>query len=306
MKLDLPRAKYIGLQKVSAMTASSDTVETTRSFSAGFSDLTPEGGWRQESAMKPELAVDPAYLRDRAVTLISSAFADAPVILPGTPVEIGQWYQIAGQSRFIQTFHDDFRDRADTAPRVAAWLLEVPNADRDSVTWLVIHGSADGNMYDTFDATLPAKRAGSGTEALFEFLYARANGAELRGEELPRQFRPEMLAWAVSEMFNDYSNHRSESIEAVFRVSDILDPSALVTTKLPLVSIHGLSSRSRDGRESPVTQVIIGSPLAVQAPAPKPRSRVRRMLTRKRTGDVPRFDKDDVTDPSGMYGEIAD
>lgn len=291
MRLNLSRLRYLGLHKVAAMTTTGHTKVRTRTFDAGFRTATPDGGFRNEVKDLPELATNPTFLRERAMTLVKKLSSDADVILPGSNVQVDQWHQIAGHARYLQTFHDDFRDQPDAAPRVAAWLMEIPDPGAATVTWVVLHGTADGNMFTSFDESLPATRAGSGTEALFEFLYARANDDRLREGTHAHRFRPEMLAWAVSEMFNDYSSHRDEDVEALFRVADVLTIPALdLPDELPLVSILGLSERSQHPRESKVSRVIIGSPLAVQAPK---RSRSPHLLRRLRTalsGAVPRFD----------------
>lgn len=92
-------------------------------------------------------------------------------------------------------------------------------------------------------------------------------------------------------MFNDYSSHRDEDVEALFRVSDLLTVPALdLPDALPLVSILGLSTRSQHPFESQVSRVIVGSPLAVQSPKKARPTHLLRRLRTALSGAVPRFD----------------
>ena len=249
------------------MTDSKDLHTTQRTFKADFHaglDAGIGGGGEATKIPRPELLVDPGFLRSRAEKLVHDLSSTAVEIKPGRAVGVGEWCVIGGRCRVVHVFHDDFREDPD-APSVVAWLLEVPDLNASSVSWFVLHGTPEGNEVERVTTAMPATRSGSGTEALFEVLYAAAYEGQLKEiRRRARDYEGEALALAVASLFNDYSSFRSEIVEALFRVTQVLAPGSTEPgADNTVTSIVGLTSGSKYG-EVTVSRVVIGGPLLVQ------------------------------------------
>ncbi|MFL0358868.1 hypothetical protein [Curtobacterium flaccumfaciens] len=296
MEFSETRWRYLGLWKVAAMTSADQASASQRTFKADFRvGLKPEIGGAGEMTKfpRPELVLDPAFLRSRARDIIPRVSRSATEIQSGVEIEGGEWCRIAGRCRAVHVFHDDFRAVPD-APSLVAWLFEVPDLDADSVTWFVLHGTPGENEVERMTAKMPATRSGSGSEALFEVLYAAAYEGRLEDvRRRVREYRPEALSLAVSGLFNDYSSYTSETVESLFRVTEVLLPGSLDrNSEQAVVSMHGLSAKSQGNKEAVVSRVVIGGPLIVQTyRSPQRQNVFRRMWAHLRGRSITkRFD----------------
>ncbi|WP_147522146.1 hypothetical protein [Brevibacterium senegalense] len=143
--------------------------------------------------------VDPTQrtqLLSVAATTLEHVERAAEHATASTTYQAGSTYSYTGPCRFRVVTHDDWRSADDEgpAPALALWLVELINptdADRDSsasdethessesdtVTWILLSGTADGQLTTSESLDIPTSRAGSQTEPLFEEHYCHEFGA---------------------------------------------------------------------------------------------------------------------------------
>ena len=168
------------------------------------------------------------------------------------------WSRFAGQMGFSIRTHDDFRGiEAANAPRIILWAAQLPNHD-GSVTLLVLHGTADGNLRSSELAELPTDRAGSDTERIFEYFWIANRG--MGTEELPSKLlEPANVAERCIWMIGHQRESHRGYLESIFEVHyDEMVPERQR-------NISPFAFPSRDQRPPVVSRIIIGSPLLVQS-----------------------------------------
>lgn len=272
MKFDTQRAIYIGYQKILGMSDSKSLSGNDRKVAAGFKvpvmgiDATYEN-------QRHKLAVDAASISSAngaAPDLIWQLDRRARDISGSAPVEHGQWYRFTGESAWALRSHDDFRlqEEAEATPRIAIWASTLTNPD-GTVTLLMLHGTADGNVSETTNGKVPLLRSGSGTESLFEQLWAESHNAERvdpfsNYSEFSKKADPADIAERCVWMLGQYNEFRRINIETLFRIS--------YDGKIPegRRQISPLARRETSSRPPVVSRILIGSPVLVQYPETTP------------------------------------
>lgn len=205
-----------------------------------------------------------------AEKVFSDVESSAFVCAPGEKFQAGGSYVYRGRIHYRLVTHDDWRDESQgVAPRLALWLIElvdpVPTeASEVSVTWVLLSGTADGQLTTLEGSSLSESRAGSQTEQLFEQLYCYEHGAQRSGG--PHGFLGgPWLVLAARNMIGEYAEE--QEVEVLFRCHrSIKRPTEGDDRE---VSYMGWSPASSDGREAPVSRLVLGSPFYVQS-IPRP------------------------------------
>lgn len=292
---DPPRAFYVGLNKVSdAYTAGTHNVPT-RSYDAkmrakasgALTSIGPVGAASASGSLESGLSSVPVSdpdARSQLLAIAPQVFADfadeSENVDTGCRYEIGRTYHYAGTARFRVRTHDDFREerQLENAPRLGLWLLEIPDsepgAEAESVTWVVLSGTAQGQLKKHLGGKISDWRGGSQTEHLFEDLAAKMNNAE-RADSDDRWLRDPFYALAARNLLADSSE---QTVELMFSCLDTHD--CPIKGEDSEVSYLGWGPAST-GREAPVSRVILGTPYFVQmtrASAKRPTGEEQKLL----------------------------
>lgn len=287
---DPARAFYVGLNKVKdnytvgrhkisdASSTTTATMKGSTSLGLTSAEVNASGSAEitgtlqtldvKDIANKAELlAIAPQIFSD----LLS---ASEPVPTPST-YETGRTYHYTGTVRYRLRTHDDFRAEGEqeTAKRLGLWLIEIPNGPdpetASSVTWIVLSGSAQGQIKTDLGGSVSDWRAGSDTMALFELMHAQSNG-----KESPRSgsymLKDPYFALAARNMLQESTQ---QTVELAFTCVNVKD--CAVTGEVATVSYDGWSCASANGREVPVSRVVVGTPYFVQMTKPIKRSMMR-------------------------------
>lgn len=277
-EFDRARAFYVGLNKISdAYVVGTHTVPTT-TFDAkarvrASGALSPagvlgavSGSGSVESGVSHE-SVSDITARSQLLAIAPQVFGEvakeATAAQAHTRYEIGRNYYYSGSARFRVRTHDDFRAEGDheTAPRLGLWLLEIPDSQpgssATSVTWVVLSGTAQGQLSNVLGGQVSDWRGGSQTEHLFELLQAKMAGEDRKTSD-ERWLRDPFYALAARNMLSD---SQQQTVEVLFAC---LEVHACPTEGDDReVSYLDWSDASR-GREVPVSKVILGTPYFVQ------------------------------------------
>ena len=275
---DQSRAFYVGLNKVAdALIAGRHTI-ADHSYSAstktkGVGAVSPAGvvgGLTVSGAL--EAGVKSNVVSDR--TDRSQLLAVAPEVLAdvtahslaaqrGAAFEPGRDYHFRGATRFAIRTHDDFREphELEDAPRLGLWLIEIPDTlpvhEAQSVTWVVLSGTAEGQLKTVLGGSVSDWRGGSQTEHLFELLRAKMLGEE-REDSDERWLRDPYYALAARNLLSD---SREQNVEIAFMCLDVHDcPTSGDGAEVSYLNWGPASTN----REAFVSRVILGTPYFVQ------------------------------------------
>ncbi|MFY4635571.1 hypothetical protein ACOVJL_01725 [Scardovia wiggsiae] len=175
-----------------------------------------------------------------------------------TNYEIGRAYHYTGSVRFRIRTHDDWREpeTLQEAPRIGLWLLEIPDSEpcdkAQSVTWVLLSGTAKGQLKTDLGGSVSDWRGGSGTEGVFE-LMAKYCGAMTH--EDPNNFARD---WVYST-YCLLQESSEQNIETLFYCFDLPD----IRREDNKYADSGWSLASTN-REVPVSRLILGTPYFVQ------------------------------------------
>lgn len=285
---DRSRAFYVGLNKVAdAYTVGTHHVPT-RSYDAkvrgkawaGFTPAGPVGAASASGSIESGIASapvsDPAA-RGQLLAIAPQVFAEfareSQRIDAETSYEVGRTYHYTGKTRFRVRTHDDFREeeQLDNAPRLGIWLVEIPDsepgAEAESVTWVVLSGTAQGQLVKSqLGGQVSDWRGGSQTEHLFELLAAKMRN-EKRSDTDERWLRDPYYALAARNLLQDSAE---QTVEILFTCMDA--HGCPIEGERAEHSYLHWGPASTD-REVPVSRVILGTPYFVQltrAAAKKP------------------------------------
>jgi len=179
-------------------------------------------------------------------------------------LERGDWVAVSG----VMSFGVLSRDTPGTdtpSPKIAYWRHGVP-LDNGTARWIVLSGTADGNVNEFWEGKWPADRSGSRTEAVFD-LCVRV--AKEDGEEwLPDDHT---LLYGVAAMAGmpEMRKTRSGGIALIGHVAN--------------VPPNGWFYSVGD-RKLPVTQVLVGTPLYMATSTGTNDAPWRRLLRRRSLG----------------------
>lgn len=289
---DPARAFYVGLNKVKdSYTAGihkiSDESSTTTATMKGSTSL----GLANAKANVSGSAEITGTIRTVDVKDISNKselLAIAPQVFSGLlsvaePVpsastyETGRTYHYTGKVQYRLRTHDNSRAEGEqeTAKRLGLWLIEIPNGPEpetaSSVTWIVLSGSAQGQIKTELGGSVSDWRAGSDTMALFELMHAQSNETES-----PRvdsyMLKDPYFALAARNMLQDSAQQTVELAFTCVHVKDCATTDDAVT-----VTLNGWSCASANNREVPVSRVVVGTPYFVQMTKPTKRSLMREL-----------------------------
>jgi hypothetical protein len=275
---DRSRAFYIGLNKVKdAYVAGTHTVPTkgfeSKTRLKGSGAISPVGlvgglvaGGSVESSLTSESLSDPGE-RSQLLAIAPQVFdelgSSSEEVGRTTRYEIGRAYHYTGGVRFRVRTHDDFRAEGEheSAPRLGLWLIEIPDSKpsetAESVTWVVLSGTAEGQLKTVLGGQVSDWRGGSQTEHLFELLAAKMKGKKRKDRD-ERWLRDPYYALAARNLLSDSSE---QTVDVLFTCLDVR--SCPVDGEKREVSYLGWSPASTD-REVPVSKVILGTPYFVQ------------------------------------------
>lgn len=206
--------------------------------------------------------VSPLTIRAHAGKIIQEIQStQKPLALEGTDRGLtGEWVTHKGVAASCIRSHDDFRSFIDpeSAPLMALWSFYIPDKSTSSdLTLVVLHGTANGNLYSHDLNELPTTRAGSQTEALFDYLWSE--DLDLRGaEEDFIRSRPDRIAQGLLNMLGMEDEVATSKVEALFRVSYDKPLNPPLNTLRP-------NSESSTPTKSRITRLVIGSPIVVQS-----------------------------------------
>lgn len=235
-------ANPIGMVAGGSLTGSAETGVA----GAAVSDLSDRG---QLLAIAPQVFADAA----RSSVLVSS---DARF-------EIGRNYHYVGAVRYRVRTHDDFREEGahESAPRLGLWLIELPDSEPGeqavSVTWVVLSGTAKGQLKTDLGGQVSDWRGGSQTEHLFEMLTSRMHDEERQNTDV-RWLRDPYYALAARNLLNDSTE---QHVETLFTCLDVHQ--CPTTGEGAEVSYLAWGPAST-GREVPVSRVVLATPYFVQ------------------------------------------
>lgn len=213
--------------------------------------------------------VDPAQrtqLLDVAEQTLDPLVCGAEEANSSTPYQAGSNYLYRGPCRFRHVTHDDWREDPENAPALALWLMELEDKDAHGsdarslggVTWILLSGTADGQLTtsETFD--ISTSRAGSQTEHLFEELYCHEFGVSRVASD-NRWLQGHWRGTSARNMIG--SSSQEMMVEILFRCHGVHSMPAEGEDRV--FSYLGWSAASADG-EALVTKLVVGSPFYVQ------------------------------------------
>jgi hypothetical protein len=278
---DRTRALYVGINKVRDAYVAGTHAVPTKGFEAkarlkGAGAITPAGvlggvaaSGLVETSLTSESLSDPTA-RSQLLAIAPQVFdelgSSATEVERRTRYEIGRSYHYTGGARFRIRTHDDFRleGQHESAPRLGLWLIEIPDSQpsetAESVTWVVLSGTAEGQLKTVLGGQVSDWRGGSQTEHLFELLAAKMNGKKRKGSD-ERWLRDPYYALAARNLLADSS---AQTVEMLFTCLDV--HSCPVDGDDREVSFLAWGPASTD-REVPVSKVILGTPYFVQMTA---------------------------------------
>lgn len=281
IKFDQKIAFYVGLNKVrdryikGAHKINNSSTSTTRNIEGHGSATTSgvEGGGKVSAAASnttnsedPTDLTDAAQLRAIAPQILNDIASTASPVDEQVQFEIGRNYSFTGYAQFRLRTHDNFREEGDqeTAPRIALWLVELPDtpddpAEAKSVTWLVLGATANGQLATALGGTIGDWRGGSQTDHLFELLAAKSEGKKRKKRD-SRWLEHPWLALAARNMLQDSSR---QTVSIVFQCLEIHN--CPVSGENSVESYLGWTPASTD-REVVVRRLILGTPFFVLLP----------------------------------------
>lgn len=213
--------------------------------------------------------VDPAQrtqLLDVAAETLKPIEETAEQALSSTPYQAGSNYLYAGPCRFRFVTHDDWRRHPKKAPKLALWLIELVNQSEsetfsnssETVTWILLSGTADGQLTTEESSDIPNSRAGSQTEHLFEELYCQEFGVKRVGADT-RWLQGHWRGTSARSMIG--SDSQALETEILFRCHEVHQMPTEGEDRV--ISYLGWSEASVKG-EALVTKLVVGSPFYVQ------------------------------------------
>lgn len=215
-------------------------------------------------------APDRSQLLAIAPEVFGEVTAHSQAVQQKMAFEPGRDYHYSGAVRFRVRTHDDFRDehQLEDAPRLGLWLVEIPDVlpaeASPSVTWVVLSGTANGQLKTTLGGSISDWRGGSQTEHLFELLTAKMAGHE-RTDSDERWLRDPFFALAARNLLSD---SREQNVEVAFMCLDVHDcPTTGEDVEVSYLNWGPAST----GREAVVSRVILGTPYFVQFAPTAPR-----------------------------------
>lgn len=232
------RAFYVGLNKVADSYVPGDHLAPSRSYEAhakarGGAALSPAGpvaGAGLVGAIEAGLTGAPiSDLSDRgqllaiAPQIFAEVASESKLATADTSFEVGRIYHYNGPVRFRVRTHDDFREEGahEEAPRLVLWLVEIPDdepADQTaSVTWVVLSGTAQGQLKTQLGGRVSDWRGGSQTEHLFETLIAKMNRRDRRKSD-DRWLQDPYYALAARNLLSDSTE---QHVETLFTCLDV-------------------------------------------------------------------------------------
>lgn len=277
-RFDRSRALYIGLNKVSdAYVAGTHTVPTNGfeakarlkgagaiSPAAVIGAVAPSGSL--EASLTSKGLSDPTA-RSQLLAVAPQVFDElasrAEELERATRYEVGRTYHYTGGVRFRVRTHDDFRLKGahESAPRLGLWLIEIPDSEpsetAESVTWVVLSGTAEGQLKTVLGGQVSDWRGGTQTEHLFEQLAAKMKGQKRKKRD-ERWLRNPYYTLAARNLLSDSSE---QTVELLFTCLDV--HFCPVDGDNREVSNLEWSPASTD-REVAVSKVILGTPYFVQ------------------------------------------
>ena len=272
------RAFYVGLNKVAdALVAGKHTIpDHTYSATAktkAIGTIAPVGvavgvaaSGSLEAGVK-STAVSDVAKRSQLLAVAPAVFADVTegsvAVRRGVEFEPGRDYYYTGAARFAVRTHDDFREESqlEIAPRLGLWLIEMPDTlpaeQAETVTWVVLSGTAEGQIKTELGGKVSDWRGGSQTEQLFELLRAKMSGNE-REEGDDRWLQDPDYALAARNLL---SASREQNIEVLFMGLEVHDcPTSGDDVEVSFLEWGPAST----GREAIVSRVVLGTPYFVQ------------------------------------------
>lgn len=240
---------------------------------ASLKDLSAKSG--VESAKRIKYTALPGVdstqrtqLLDVAAKTLDPVERSAETATASTAYQAGSNYFYTGPCRFRVVTHDDWRSTEDEGqpPALALWLIELINpvglsqgsSAPETVTWVLLSGTYDGQTTTSESLDIPDSRAGSQTEPLFEELYCHMFGAT-RASGDQRWLQGYWRGTSARNMISV----RSQGLEAeiLFRCHSV--------HPLPPAGEEGVYSywdwsEASTGGEALVTNLVTGSPFYVQ------------------------------------------
>lgn len=281
-KYDASRVMYVGLNKIrDRLVAGTHKVpdisrEITGTMKAGAklspvaanTSISADASLSESHRTVPLSDIpDEPELRAVAPVVLEEVMAASEPISSTSPFEPGRIYTYRGQARFCVRTHDDFRQEGDQeiAPRLGLWLIEVPDSPTDgqdeSVSWVILSGTAQGQITTELGGTIGDWRGGSQTEHLFELLAATSRGEERTSHDT-RWLEDPWFAMAAAGLVRE---SYVMTVEVAFLCFGAKDCSIVGEERT--VSYQGWSPAST-GKEAPVRRVAMGTPFFVQFTKP--------------------------------------
>lgn len=142
--------------------------------------------------------------------------------------------------------------------------MEIPDTQpaeqAESVTWVVLSGTAKGQIKTDLGGEISPSRGGSQTDHLFELLEAKMLGRE-RTNSQDQWLQDPYYALAARNLL---SNAQRQDIEVVFMCLDVHEcPTSGIDKEF---SFLGWSPASTGRRNVVVSRVVLGTPYFVQFP----------------------------------------
>lgn len=201
------------------------------------------------------LAIAPQVFRD--LTPNSQAVSHS------SDFELGRDYHYSGAVRFRVRTHDDFRAEGahEEAPRLGLWLIEIPDSlpaeKAQSLTWVVLSGTARGQLKTDLEGSVSDWRGGSQTNPLFEELAAKMED-EKRASADERWLRNPYYALVARNLLQ---GSHEQDVELVFMC---LDTHECPTSGEDIIISFQDWGPASTNRHVPVSRVILGTPYFVQ------------------------------------------
>ncbi|MGK4188081.1 hypothetical protein AB0X98_07880 [Rothia koreensis] len=277
---DQARAFYVGLNKVADALVAGKHTFTDHTYSSsiktGAGGVVSPGGALGGIAARGSAeagvqsnAVSDAADRSQLLAVAPSVFQDVTAhsveAEQGTSFEMGRDYHFCGASYFTVRTHDDFREthQIADAPRLGLWIMEIPDTQpaeqAESVTWVVLSGTAKGQIKTDLGGEISPSRGGSQTDHLFELLEAKMLGRERTNPE-DQWLQDPFYAMAAQNLL---SNAQRQDIEVVFMCLDVHE--CPTSGENAVVSYRGWGPALTD-QEVAVSRVVLGTPYFVQFP----------------------------------------
>ena len=270
-------AYYVGLRKVQWIVAQHDAGEpratsTSRSrdefrIGAGGPALTTG---REQEVVRTFADQSDATTALRQYRTAASLIRERAMAQDAEPIAVGQWFRFAGPCSYGVMARDTWS--GDARPWAAMWLLEVELPATQQARWIVMTGTAEGNIREFWQGAFPGNRSGSGTEAFFDLCrsiaYDEGSATADREGRGVRSYL-ELASWILG--MPDRTMVPSQGLAQCQRV--IVEPD---------------SGYRSEGLGLPVTELVVATPLGVEfAPPARPERRAR-WFTRRGGSRTPR------------------